>query len=36
MDKQNNQDGYSSLFYVMLILGVIGVIGFIVVATGGM
>ena len=34
MDHQGNQNGYSSLFYIMLILGIIGVIGFIIVATG--
>jgi hypothetical protein len=28
------QEGYSTLFYVMLVLGVIGVIGFIFVAAG--
>lgn len=28
------QEGYSRLFYVMLVLGVIGVIGLIVVAAG--
>ena len=29
------QTGYSSTFYLMLILGIIGVLGFIVVAAGG-
>lgn len=32
MDEQ--EDGYSGLFYFMLIVGVIGVIGFVVVAAG--
>lgn len=32
MDEQD--EGYSSLFYVMLILGIIGVLGFFVVALG--
>lgn len=32
MDEQN--DGFSSLFYIMLILGIIGVIGFVFVAAG--
>lgn len=27
-------DGYSGLFYVMLIVGVIGVLGFVLVAAG--
>lgn len=27
-------EGYSGLFYVMLILGIIGVIGFFIVAAG--
>lgn len=34
MNKPGNPNGYSSLFYIMLILGIIGVIGFIIVATG--
>lgn len=34
MKKPGNPNGYSSLFYIMLILGIIGVIGFIIVATG--
>jgi len=33
MDKQSNHNDYSNLFYVMLILGIIGVLGFIIVAT---
>lgn len=33
-DDRNSGDGYSGLFYVMLVLGVIGVIGFILVAAG--
>jgi hypothetical protein len=28
------QEGYSELFYVMLVLGVIGAIGFVLVAAG--
>jgi hypothetical protein len=27
-------DGYSGLFYVMLIVGIIGVLGFVLVAAG--
>lgn len=35
MEEQHDQDeGFSSLFYIMLILGIIGVIGFLVVAAG--
>jgi hypothetical protein len=33
MDEQ--EDGYSGMFYFMLIVGIIGVLGFIVVAMGG-
>lgn len=29
-----DQDGYSGMFYVMLIVGIIGVLGFILVAAG--
>jgi hypothetical protein len=32
MDEQN--DGYSGLFYVMLIVGIVGVLGFVLVAAG--
>lgn len=28
-------EGYSGLFYLMLIVGIVGVIGFVVVAAGG-
>ena len=28
------EEGYSGLFYVMLILGIVGVLGFFVVAAG--
>lgn len=28
------QDGYSGMFYIMLIVGIIGVLGFVVVAAG--
>lgn len=30
MDGQ--QDGYSDLFYIMLVIGIIGVLGFVIVA----
>jgi hypothetical protein len=30
----DDQDGYSGMFYVMLIVGVIGVLGFVIVAAG--
>lgn len=30
----DEQGGYSDLFYVMLILGIIGVLGFVLVAGG--
>ena len=33
MDEE--QGGYSDLFYIMLIIGVIGVVGFVLVAAGG-
>ncbi len=33
MDEEKG--GYSDLFYVMLIIGIIGVIGFALVAAGG-
>mgnify|MGYP007132432374 FL=1 len=33
MDEQN--DGYSGLFYVMLVVGIVGVLGFVLVAAGG-
>ncbi len=33
MDEE--QGGYSDLFYVMLVIGIIGVIGFVLVAAGG-
>jgi len=29
------QEGYSALFYFMLLLGVIGTLGFVLVAAGG-
>lgn len=29
------ENGFSEIFYIMLIIGVIGVIGFFVVAAGG-
>lgn len=32
MDEQ--EDGFSGMFYVMLIVGIIGVLGFVVVAAG--
>ena len=34
-DKMNErEEGYSGLFYAMLILGIIGILGFFMVATG--
>ena len=30
----DEQDGYSGMFYIMLIVGIIGVLGFILVAAG--
>ena len=32
MDEQ--QEGYSGMFYIMLIVGIIGVLGFVLVAAG--
>jgi hypothetical protein len=32
MDEQ--EDGYSGMFYVMLIVGIVGVLGFVLVAAG--
>jgi hypothetical protein len=32
MDEQ--QDGYSGMFYFMLIVGIVGVLGFVLVAAG--
>ncbi len=32
MDEQ--EDGYSGMFYLMLIVGIIGVLGFVLVAVG--
>lgn len=29
------EEGYSGLFYFMLIVGIVGLIGFVVVAAGG-
>ena len=29
-----DQDGYSGMFYIMLIVGIIGVLGFVLVAAG--
>ena len=35
MSKPDGQgEGHSSLFYVMLVLGILGVLGFLVVAAG--
>ena len=28
-------DGYSGMFYFMLIVGIVGVLGFVIVAAGG-
>ena len=33
-DAMEDQDGYSGFFYVMLVIGIIGVIGFVMVAAG--
>ena len=33
MDEEKG--GYSDLFYVMLIIGIIGLVGFVLVAAGG-
>ena len=33
MDGQDN-DGYSNMFYIMLIVGIVGVLGFALVAAG--
>ena len=33
MNEEENR--YSDLFYVMLIIGIIGVVGFVLVAAGG-
>ncbi len=33
MDEE--QGGYSDTFYLMLIIGIIGVVGFVIVAAGG-
>ena len=33
MDEQN--DGYSGMFWLMLIVGIVGLVGFVVVAAGG-
>lgn len=32
MDEQS--DGYSGMFYIMLIVGIVGVLGFVLVAAG--
>lgn len=31
MDDDNNQEGYSNTFWVMLVVGIVGVIGFLAV-----
>lgn len=31
---EDNNEGYSGLFYVMLVVGIIGVIGFVLTAAG--
>lgn len=33
-DGNGDGEGYSSLFYVMLIVGIVGVLGFVLVAAG--
>ncbi len=30
----DEQDGFSGLFYIMLIVGIVGVLGFVLVAAG--
>lgn len=30
----DEQDGYSPMFYIMLLVGIIGVLGFVLVAAG--
>ena len=32
--SEGDGDGYSGLFYVMLIVGIVGVLGFVLVAAG--
>lgn len=32
MDEQ--EDGYSGMFYIMLVVGIIGLLGFVLVAAG--
>lgn len=32
MDEE--KDGYSAMFYIMLIVGIVGVLGFVLVAAG--
>jgi hypothetical protein len=32
--EKHDPDGYSSMFYFMLVLGIIGIIGFVFVAVG--
>ncbi len=34
MDGQDDGEGFSNLFYVMLLLGIVGVVGFLMVAAG--
>lgn len=34
-NNQNDNNGYSPMFYIMLIVGIIGVLGFVLVAAGG-
>lgn len=31
----NNSDGYSGMFYLMLIVGIIGLVGFVMTLAGG-
>lgn len=35
MDDNNGTGGYSAMFWIMLVLGIIGVLGFLAVAGGG-
>ena len=33
-DGNGDGDGYSGMFYIMLIVGIVGVLGFVLVAAG--
>jgi hypothetical protein len=32
MKKDDGQEGYSTLFYIMLVIGIVGIVGFLMVA----